>query len=67
VALPLLAPVLVLLIASAVGALLVRALVQAVEDAREAQRRLRRLEDAMIPLRVESRRARASVERLRRQ
>jgi hypothetical protein len=58
-----LAPPAVLLIGAAGAAGLLRAIDRSLEEARASQRRLRRLEDGLIPLRVETRRARASLDR----
>jgi hypothetical protein len=44
------------------AAVLVRALATATAEAEAARRRFRRLEDGLIPLRVETRRARASLD-----
>ncbi|MCB0957955.1 MAG: hypothetical protein KDB04_00330 [Acidimicrobiales bacterium] len=46
------------------AAALLRALASAVEDAEAARRRFRKLEDGLIPVRVETRRTRGSVDRL---
>ena len=46
------------------SALLLRAIAHAVEEAEAARRRFRKLEDGLIPLRVETRRTRASIDRL---
>lgn len=45
-------------------ALLLRAIATAAEEAEAARRRFRKLEDGLIPLRVETRRTRASIDRL---
>jgi hypothetical protein len=58
------APPAVLLAGAAGAAVLARRLVVAASELAVAQRRLRRLEDAVIPVRVETRRARASIDRL---
>ena len=57
------APPLVLLGGAAAVSVLAHRLVQAADDARAAQRRFRRVEHALIPVRVETRRVRASVDR----
>lgn len=44
--------------------MLVRQLVRAVAELDASQRRFRRIEHALIPVRVETRRARASIERI---
>ena len=61
------APPAVLGAGAAAAAVLVRMIAKATDEAQAAQRRFRRLEDGLIPIRVESRRTRASVEHLRRQ
>ena len=61
------APPAVLVTGAAVTALLARKVQEASEQARVAGRRFRRLEDGLIPIRVETRRTRASVDRMRRQ
>jgi hypothetical protein len=58
------APPAVLLAGAAGVAVLARRLVTAVSELAAAQRRLRRLEDALIPVRVETRRARSSIDHL---
>jgi hypothetical protein len=60
-------PPVVLATGAAVAAVLARKVQEAAEQARAAGRRFRRLEDGLIPIRVESRRARANVDRMRRQ
>jgi len=60
------APVAVLLIGAVAAIVLVRKLADAVEDLDVAQRRFRRIEHALIPVRVETRRTRASIERIHR-
>jgi hypothetical protein len=59
-------PPAVLLTGAAAVAILVRKLQQAADEARSAGRRFRRLEDGLIPIRVETRRTRASVDRMHR-
>jgi hypothetical protein len=59
-------PPAVLATGAAVVAILARRLQQASDEARAAGRRFRRLEDGLIPIRVETRRARASVDRMHR-
>ena len=61
------APPAVLGIGAALAAVLARSIAKATDEAQAAHRRFRRLEDGLIPLRVETRRTRESVERLRRQ
>jgi len=58
-------PVALLLGAVAVAILAVR-VGRATDELSDARRRSRRLEDALIPVRVETRRARSSIDRLRR-
>jgi hypothetical protein len=58
------APPIILLSGAAASAALLRAIAKATQDAQGAHRRFRRLEDAMIPIRVETRRTRESVDRL---
>jgi len=60
------APPAVFGIAAAAAASLLRAIAKATGDAEAAHRRFRRLEDGLIPLRVETRRTRESVDRMRR-
>jgi hypothetical protein len=60
------APPAVLGISAAAAAFLLRAIAKATDDAQAAHRRFRRLEDGLIPLRVETRRTRASVDRINR-
>ncbi|MCB0962023.1 MAG: hypothetical protein KDA98_01750 [Acidimicrobiales bacterium] len=60
------APPAVLGIGAAVAALLVRAISMATDDARDAVRRFGRLEGRLVPLRVETRRTRESVDRMTR-
>ena len=57
-------PPAVLATGAALLAVLARKVTQATEEARGAQHRFRRLEDGLIPVRVESRRTRASVDRM---
>jgi len=59
-------PPAVLLAGAGATAVLLRRLGEAVQDLEGARRRSRRLEDALIPVRVETRRARDSIARLRR-
>ena len=61
------APPLVLTIGAAAAAALLRAVARAGEQADAAQRRFRRVEHALIPVRVETRRVRRSVDRFDRQ
>ena len=58
------APVAVLLIGAVAAIVLVGRLVSAVAELDASQRRFRRMEHALIPVRVETRRARASIERI---
>lgn len=58
------APPAVLGLGALASALLLRAIAHAVEEAEAARRRFRKLEDGLIPLRVETRRTRASIDRL---
>lgn len=58
------APPAVLLAGAAGAAVLARRLVAEATELAVARRRLRRLEDALIPVRVETRRARASIDHL---
>lgn len=60
------APPAVLGIGAALVAVLLRALAGAVDDLRTATRRARRIEQSLIPLRVDTRRTSDAVERLRR-
>lgn len=60
------APPAVLGLGAAAAAVLVRSLARAADDAAGAHRRFRRLEDGLIPLRVETRRTRESLDRLHR-
>ena len=53
-------------IGAAAAAFLLRAITKATEEAESAHRRFRRLEDGLIPLRVETRRTRESVDRMHR-
>ena len=59
----LIAPLVVLVLGAALAAVLLRRIVVAVEELDESRRRSRRVEDALIPGRVETRRARASIDR----
>ena len=56
-------PSLVLGGGAALAAVMLRRIADAVQDVNASQRRLRRLEDSLIPLRVENRRVRQSSER----
>lgn len=58
-----LVPSLVLLLGAFGVAVLARRLADVTEQARSAQRRFRGVEHALIPVRVETRRVRASVDR----
>lgn len=58
------APVAVLLIGAVAAMVVVRHLVSAVAELDIAHRRFRRIEHALIPVRVETRRTRASIERI---
>jgi hypothetical protein len=58
------APPAVLTLGALAAAALARRVAQAADEVREAQRRFRRLEHALIPLRVETRRARAGSDHL---
>lgn len=60
------APPAVLGLGAAAAALLLRAITKATDEAQAAHRRFRRLEDGLIPLRVETRRTRESVDRMHR-
>lgn len=60
------APPAILGIGAALAAVLVRSIARATEEAEAAHRRFRRLEDGLIPLRVETRRTRGSVDGLHR-
>ena len=60
------APSAVLGIGAAAAAALLRAIARATDEAQSAHRRFRRLEDGLIPLRVETRRTRDSLDRLHR-
>lgn len=57
------APPLVLTIGAAAAAALLRAVARATEQADAAQRRFRKVEHALIPVRVETRRVRRAVDR----
>lgn len=57
------APVVVLLGGAVAALVLVRRLAEAVADLDASQRRFRRIEHSLIPVRVETRRARASIDR----
>lgn len=57
------APPAVLVIGALGAAALLRRIAGAIEDVGASRRRVRRLEDALIPVRVETRRARASIDR----
>ncbi|MCB1031588.1 MAG: hypothetical protein KDA95_09635 [Acidimicrobiales bacterium] len=58
-----LVPPTVLVIGAFAAALIGRAITSALNDADAARRRFRKLEDGLIPLRVETRRVRGSVDR----
>lgn len=60
------APPAVLGLGAAAVAVVLRMIAKATDDAQAAHRRFRRLEDGLIPLRVETRRTRESVDRMRR-
>jgi len=60
------APSAVLGIGAAAAAALLRAIARATDEAQSAHRRFRRLEDGLIPLRVETRRTRDSLDRMHR-
>lgn len=60
------APPAVLGIGAAAAAVLLRSIARATDDAASAHRRFRRLEDGLIPLRVETRRTRESLDRMHR-
>ncbi len=57
------APPAVLGLGAAAVAVVLRALTKATDEAQAAHRRFRRLEDGLIPLRVETRRTRDSLDR----
>ena len=61
-----LAPPVVLGIGAGVAAVLVRMITRATDEAQAAHRRFRRIEDGLIPLRVDTRRTRDSVDRMHR-
>lgn len=56
-------PCLVLLVGACAVSVLARRLADTVDEARRAQRRFRGIEHALIPVRVETRRVRGSVDR----
>lgn len=56
------APPAVLIVGAGAIALVARRIVAAVDEVAAAQRRVRRVEDALIPVRVESRRAGRSLD-----
>jgi hypothetical protein len=58
-----LAPPAVLLVGSAVAAGLLRSIARSLQEVDAGRRRVRRLDDALIPLRVETRRTRESLDR----
>lgn len=60
------APPAMLGLGAAAAALLLRAIAKATDEAQRAHRRFRHLEDGLIPLRVETRRTRGSVDRMHR-
>jgi hypothetical protein len=57
-----LAPPLVLLVGALVAAVLLVAIVRTLDEVRAAHRRLKHLDGALIPLRVETRRTRESLD-----
>lgn len=59
-------PSVVLAGGAALAAVLLRRVAEAAQELAESQRRLRRMEDSLIPLRVENRRVRRSADRLSR-
>lgn len=59
-------PPAILGLGAAAAAVLLRAIATSTADAQAARRRFRRLEDGLIPLRVETRRTRDSLDRLHR-
>lgn len=61
------APAIVLLIGAVGAFVLVRRLAVAAAELSASQRRFHRLDQALIPVRVETRRTRASIERMHRQ
>ncbi len=58
------APPAVLGLGAAAAAWLLRSIAKATDEAQAAHRRFRRLEDGLIPLRVETRRTRDSLDRI---
>ena len=60
------APPAVLGIGAVAAAAFLRAIAKATDEAQAAHRRFRRLEDGLIPLRVETRRTRDSLDRMHR-
>ena len=60
------APLVVLLAGAAAASVLVRRIADAADGLASSQRRFHRLEQALIPLRVETRRPRGSVDHIRR-
>jgi hypothetical protein len=58
------APPAVLTLGALAAAALARRVAQAADEVRDAQRRFRRLEHALIPIRVETKRARTGIDRL---
>jgi hypothetical protein len=60
------APPIVLGLGAGAAAVLLRSIARATDEAAAAHRRFRRLEDGLIPLRVETRRTRESLDRLHR-
>lgn len=60
------APPAILGLGAVLAAYLVRAVASATEDARGAMRRFGKLEGSLVPLRVETRRTRESVDRMTR-
>lgn len=59
-------PVTVLIVGSVLAVAGVRRLAAALTELADAQRRVARVEHALVPLRVESRRTRASIEQIHR-
>lgn len=59
-------PVAVLILGAAAAAVLVRRIAEAAGELDASQRRFRRIEHALIPVRVETRRTRASIEQIHR-
>ena len=59
-------PVAVLILGAAAAVVLVRRIAEASAELDASQRRFRRIEHALIPVRVETRRTRASIEQIHR-